>query len=155
MTTEGGQPKWEEIQRQISLTTEECIKVADRLRARAERISTRKKIMRGVNIAVGGAAFIAGVIIPSYFTTGVIQGLTALASVTLFADGLLPSLFEMEPPERLKDYAFYIRNYSDKFNNAMIEETTDVARKAKVMVLLDLARTNLTQVRTNWAWVEK
>lgn len=147
-------PTWDDIKEQIDKTSAECKRVANILAKKAAKVKTRKKILRGVNIVIGGLAFVFGVIIPQSFGQDFVKVISALASITLFADGLLPSPLEEDPPERLQDYAFFIRNYSNKFDAARLEETTDESRRAKTLILIDLANQNLNQVRTMWTWVD-
>jgi hypothetical protein len=154
MTQSSTSPTWEDIKKQIERTSGECKQVATILAKKAAKVKTRKKFLRGINIVIGGVAFVFLVIIPDVSGEFFVKLISALASITLFADGLLPSLLDEDPPERLQDYAYYIRNYSDKFEAAQLEETTDERRKAKTLILIDLANQNLNNVRTMWTWVD-
>ncbi len=145
---------WIELKHQIELTANECKDIALVLTRRAFKLKKRKKIIRGLNVGLGGIAFIVGVIIPGALHENIVKGFTALASIALFIDGLLPNLFDEDPPERFTDYAYYIRNYSNKFSNALLEETSDEIRKVKILILLDLANNNINNVKTLWHWVD-
>lgn len=145
---------WEEIIEQIKETSNECERVATILSKRAAIVKTRKKILRAINIVVGAVAFIVGIILPDVFGQNMVKILTAVSSIALFVDGLWPSLFEYDPPERLQDYSYYIRAYAKKFKAALLEDISDETRKAKVLILHDLANNNINQVKTMWPWVE-
>lgn len=144
---------WEELKIQVEKTSKQCIAVANALCIQADKIKRRKRFTRGINIVIGGLAFIVSVIIPKAFHDAFVTTLSALASIALFVDGLIPSIVESNSPDRLQDYAYYVRNYSVKFDTALLDDTTDQLRKAKILVLLELAHTNLNNVSTMWPWV--
>lgn len=141
---------WESIILQIEKTSKECNRISQLLSVRASDIKYKRKVFRGINLVVGALAFVFGIIIPHLVSPSFVKLVTAAAAVALFADGLWPMLFEGDPPETYQIYSFYIGLYAEKLEQAMLEDMPDVSRRAKILVLLDLANHNIRTVKTNW-----
>lgn len=109
MTKQITAPSWDVINTQIQKTSDECKYVANILSKRASRMKLRKKIFRSINIIIGSSAFIISVIIPEMVGITIVKLVTASASIALFLDGILSAFTDEDPPERIQDYAFYIK----------------------------------------------
>ncbi len=112
----------------------------------------RQKLMRFLSIVAGAVAVVVTFIPP--FSTIVprdaANGLSGLAAALLIVDGIWPSIFS-DSADRYRDYAFYIGLWAQNIRAALVEPgLTDSARGAKLIVLAQLAETNLRQVKAQW-----
>lgn len=130
----------------------ECDLYAKRLQLKAHAVERRQRFMRFLGIAAGAVAVLVTFIPPfsTLVSSAVAKYVTGLAAALLIADGVWPSIFS-DSADRYQDYAFYIGLWAQNIRAAMVEPgLTDAARGAKLIVLSQLAETNLQQVKTQW-----
>jgi hypothetical protein len=133
----------------------ECDLYAKRLQMKAHAVDRRQRFMRFLGIAAGALAVVVTFIPPfsTLVSPDVAKFISGLAAALLIADGIWPSIFS-DSADRYRDYAFYVGLWSQNIRVAMVEPgLTDNARGAKLIVLAQLAETNLQQVKTQWEGV--
>lgn len=133
-------------------TANECDLYATRLQRKMYASERRQRLIRFISIVAGTVAVVV-TFIPPFSTIvprNVANGLSGLAAALLIADGIWPSIFA-DSADRYRDYAFYIGLWAQNIRAALVEPgLTDNARGAKLIVLAQLAETNLRQVKAQW-----
>jgi hypothetical protein len=133
----------------------ECDVYARRLQRKAHFVERRQRFMRFLGIVAGAIAVVLTFIPPfsTLVSPEVAKFASGIAAALLIADGIWPSIFS-DSAERYRDYSYYIGLWAQSIRAAMVEPgLTDNARGAKLIVLAQLAETNLQQVRTQWEGV--
>ncbi len=135
----------------------ESLQVASKLAARSVVAKRNRVIVRGINIFVGGFAVAAAYIhpLPQMLGTSGVQLVGLAAAVVLILDGILPIFIGDDTPERLSEYAFYIRGFSGMLLDTLADDDlpTEV-RRARLVELLAMANKNLEDARAKWPWVD-
>ncbi len=133
-------------------TASECDVYAKKLGEKAHAVARRQRVLRFLGIAAGAVAVLVS-FIPPFSTWGspeVSKYISGVAAALLIADGIWPNLFS-DSADRYRDYAFYVGLWAQNIRAALVEPgLTDAVRGAKLIVLSQLAETNLQQVKTQW-----
>ena len=131
------------------------------LNKHANSQKTIQHLLRTMNFIVGLGVALATLLalVPSFQAlTGqnVIAILALIAAFVLIGDAALPSVLSEPNPERFKDYALYIRSYTQELKSLENDVKLDAATwEARVVELVRLARMNLDDVFRNWPWLVK
>jgi Na+/melibiose symporter-like transporter len=71
------------------------------------------------------------------------------AAILLVASIIVDRFFSRDPPERLKDYAFYMDYYAAQMRS-LLDDEEQPNSKAKLQALVELGSTNVTDACAKW-----
>lgn len=132
-------------------------RVAGAMAERSVRAKRNRALARGLNVLVGGIAFAAAYVepLPTLLGIGGIQIVGLVAAGVLILDGIAPVFLGDDTPERLGEYAFYVRRYAGLLRDTIADEALPAEiRRARVSEILAIANQNLCDVRSKWPWVD-
>ena len=135
------------------LTASRCERLALRISQEATKIQRSNQTLRIINIVVGAAAALVTVSAPVAVLIGAngTQAIFVIAACVLILDGLVPYFSHKPSPDRLRDYAFFIREYAGSIGNALADTgLTDAQRSSRLLAHLELAEKNLSDVCRNF-----
>lgn len=124
---------------------------------RAVRVRRNRSLARGINVLVGSLAFAAAYVepLPTLLGVGGIQMVGLVAAAVLILDGVAPVFLGDDTPERLGEYAFYVRRYAGLLRDTLADEALpQEIRRARVSEVMAMANQNLDDVRSKWPWVD-
>lgn len=123
---------------------------------KADGDSFRRNVIRVLNLTFGFIAALATLVpdVRQLLGDSLSNFISAGSAALLFLGTLYFMFIGTNPPERFRDYAQYIRHYSDQIELILSVEI-DTMTLAKLNLIAELALKNISDASTRWPFVER
>ena len=136
-------------------TADKCAAVASRLANHGLQVQLRLNLLRAGATIVGVLAVAAEYLPKAQAMLGPtgMSAISLLAALTLIVGALSFMVLGENPPTRFADYARYIDQYSNRLREIAANDTLDQEiQKLRLVEIVHLAHSNLSDVKSQWPW---
>ena len=125
--------------------------VSANLSKRARARSTVKSGVDLVSFVVGVAAIVVSLSpdIRTFLGRELTFMIVSLSGISLLGGLIVDRILLKDPPERFKDYSFYIGMYTEQIRD-LVANSDNKNRISKLEVILDMCGRNIADTRRNW-----